>query len=153
MLDRLVSRTLLNQFGGQVQIAISGGAALSSKIAKVFCGLGLVITQGYGMTESSPIIAGNSTSYNHPHTVGKPLPGTQVRLGADNEIQVKSDSIMKGYWNRPQDTKDAFTEDGWFKTGDVGEFDDEGYLRIVGRIKEIIVTSTGEKVPPADLAK
>lgn len=151
MLDRLVSRTLLDQFGGQVQIAISGGAALSNKIAKVFCGLGLVITQGYGMTESSPIIAGNSTSYNHPHTVGKPLPGTQVRLGADNEIQVKSDSIMKGYWNRPQDTKDAFTEDGWFKTGDVGEFDDEGYLRIVGRIKEIIVTSTGEKVPPADL--
>ena len=151
VLDRLVSRTLLDQFGGQVQIAISGGAALSSKIAKVFCGLGLVITQGYGMTESSPIIAGNSTSYNHPHTVGKPLPGTQVRLGADNEIQVKSDSIMKGYWNRPQDSKDAFTEDGWFKTGDVGEFDDEGYLRIVGRIKEIIVTSTGEKVPPADL--
>ena len=151
VIDRLVSRTLLDQFGGQVQIAISGGAALSSKIAKVFCGLGLVITQGYGMTESSPIIAGNSTSYNHPHTVGKPLPGTQVRLGADNEIQVKSDSIMKGYWNRPQDTKDAFTEDGWFKTGDVGEFDDEGYLRIVGRIKEIIVTSTGEKVPPADL--
>lgn len=151
VLDRLVSRTLLDQFGGQVQIAISGGAALSSKIAKVFCGLGLVIMQGYGMTESSPIIAGNSTSYNHPHTVGKPLPGTQVRLGADNEIQVKSDSIMKGYWNRPQDTKDAFTEDGWFKTGDVGEFDDEGYLRIVGRIKEIIVTSTGEKVPPADL--
>ncbi len=151
VLDRLVSRTLLDQFGGQVQIAISGGAALSNKIAKVFCGLGLVITQGYGMTESSPIIAGNSTSYNHPHTVGKPLPGTQVRLGADNEIQVKSDSIMKGYWNRPQDTKDAFTEDGWFKTGDVGEFDDEGYLRIVGRIKEIIVTSTGEKVPPADL--
>ena len=151
VLDRLVSRTLLDQFGGQVQIAISGGAALSNKIAKVFCGLGIVITQGYGMTESSPIIAGNSTSYNHPHTVGKPLPGTQVRLGADNEIQVKSDSIMKGYWNRPQDTKDAFTEDGWFKTGDVGEFDDEGYLRIVGRIKEIIVTSTGEKVPPADL--
>lgn len=151
ILDRLVSRTLLDQFGGQVQVAISGGAALSSKIAKVFCGLGLVITQGYGMTESSPIIAGNSTSYNHPHTVGKPLPGTQVRLGEDNEIQVKSDSIMIGYWNRPEDTKQAFTEDGWFKTGDVGEFDKEGYLRIVGRIKEIIVTSTGEKVPPADL--
>lgn len=151
ILDRLVSRTLLDQFGGQVQVAISGGAALSSKIAKVFCGLGLVITQGYGMTESSPIIAGNSTTYNHPHTVGKPLPGTQVRLGEDNEIQVKSDSIMKGYWNRPEDTKQAFTEDGWFKTGDVGEFDKEGYLRIVGRIKEIIVTSTGEKVPPADL--
>lgn len=151
ILERLVSKTLLNQFGGQLCIAISGGAALNSKVAKAFCGLGLPIIQGYGMTESSPIIAGNSLSYNHPSTVGKPLPQTQVRLGEDNEIQVSSPSVMKGYWNRPQATREAFTEDGWLKTGDVGEFDSEGFLRIVGRIKEIIVTSTGEKVPPADL--
>ena len=151
ILERLVSKTLLNQFGGQLRIAISGGAALNSKVAKAFCGLGLPIIQGYGMTESSPIIAGNSLSYNHPSTVGKPLPQTQVRLGEDNEIQVSSPSVMKGYWNRPQATREAFTEDGWLKTGDVGEFDSEGFLRIVGRIKEIIVTSTGEKVPPADL--
>ena len=151
ILERLVSKTLLNQFGGQLRIAISGGAALNSKVAKAFCGLGLQIIQGYGMTESSPIIAGNSLSYNHPSTVGKPLPQTQVRLGEDNEIQVSSPSVMKGYWNRPQATREAFTEDGWLKTGDVGEFDSEGFLRIVGRIKEIIVTSTGEKVPPADL--
>ncbi len=151
ILERLVSKTLLNQFGGQLRIAISGGAALNSKVAKAFCGLGLTIIQGYGMTESSPIIAGNSLSYNHPSTVGKPLPQTQVRLGEDNEIQVSSPSVMKGYWNRPQATREAFTEDGWLKTGDVGEFDSEGFLRIVGRIKEIIVTSTGEKVPPADL--
>ena len=151
ILERLVSKTLLNQFGGQLRIAISGGAALNSKVAKAFCGLGLPIIQGYGLTESSPIIAGNSLSYNHPSTVGKPLPQTQVRLGEDNEIQVSSPSVMKGYWNRPQATREAFTEDGWLKTGDVGEFDSEGFLRIVGRIKEIIVTSTGEKVPPADL--
>ena len=151
ILERLVSKTLLNQFGGQLRIAISGGAALNSKVAKAFCGLGLPIIQGYGMTESSPIIAGNSLTYNHPNTVGKPLPQTNVRLGADDEIQVKSPSVMKGYWNRPQATREVFTEDGWLKTGDVGEFDHEGYLKIVGRIKEIIVTSTGEKVPPADL--
>ena len=151
ILERLVSKTLLNQFGGQLRIAISGGAALNAKVAKAFCGLGLPIIQGYGMTESSPIIAGNSLTYNHPSTVGKPLPETNVRLGEENEIQVKSPSIMKGYWNRPQATREAFTDDGWLKTGDVGEFDHEGFLRIVGRIKEIIVTSTGEKVPPADL--
>ena len=151
ILERLVSKTLLNQFGGQLRIAISGGAALNAKVSKAFCGLGLPIIQGYGMTESSPIIAGNSLTYNHPNTVGKPLPETEVRLGEDNEIQVKSPSVMKGYWNRPQATREAFTEDGWLKTGDVGEFDHEGFLRIVGRIKEIIVTSTGEKVPPADL--
>ena len=151
ILERLVSKTLLNQFGGQLRIAISGGAAMNPKVAKAFCGLGLPIIQGYGMTESSPIIAGNSLAYNHPSTVGKPLPQTQVRLGEGNEIQVKSPSIMKGYWNRPQATREAFTDDGWLKTGDVGEFDREGFLKIVGRIKEIIVTSTGEKVPPADL--
>ena len=151
VLKRLVSQTLLNQFGGRLRIAISGGAALNAKVAKAFCGLGLPIIQGYGMTESSPIIAGNSPTYNHPDTVGKPLPQTEVRLGTDDEIQVKSPSVMRGYWNRPEDTAAAFTEDGWLKTGDIGHFDSEGFLRIVGRIKEIIVTSTGEKVPPVDM--
>ena len=152
ILKATVSKTLLKQFGGRLNIAISGGAALNTKVAKTFCGLGLPIIQGYGMTESSPIIGGNSLSYNRPHTVGKPLPNTQVRLDEETgEIQVKSDSIMKGYWNRPEDTKAAFTEDGWLKTGDVGLFEDHDFLRLIGRIKEIIVTSTGEKVPPADL--
>ena len=100
VLKRLVSQTLLNQFGGRLRIAISGGAALNAKVAKAFCGLGLPIIQGYGMTESSPIIAGNSPTYNHPDTVGKPLPQTEVRLGTDDEIQVKSPSVMRGYWNQ-----------------------------------------------------
>ena len=142
-LVRKVSSTLLDQFGGRLRIAISGGAALSSKVARTFCGLGLPIIQGYGMTEASPIIAGNNRTLNQPNTVGKPFNNVEVRLGEGDEIQIKGPSITRGYWNRPDATADAFTEDGWFRTGDVGGFK--------GRIKEIIVTSTGEKVPPADL--
>ena len=146
-----VSSTLLDQFGGRLRIAISGGAALSSKVARTFCGLGLPIIQGYGMTEASPIIAGNNRTLNQPNTVGKPFNNVEVRLGEGDEIQIKGPSITRGYWNRPDATADAFTEDGWFRTGDVGGFNELGLLSIKGRIKEIIVTSTGEKVPPADL--
>lgn len=150
-LVRKVSSTLLDQFGGRLRIAISGGAALSSKVARTFCGLGLPIIQGYGMTEASPIIAGNNRTLNQPNTVGKPFNNVEVRLGEGDEIQIKGPSITRGYWNRPDGTADAFTEDGWFRTGDVGGFNELGLLSIKGRIKEIIVTSTGEKVPPADL--
>ena len=150
-LVRKVSSTLLDQFGGRLRIAISGGAALSSKVARTFCGLGLPIIQAYGMTEASPIIAGNNRTLNQPNTVGKPFNNVEVRLGEGDEIQIKGPSITRGYWNRPDATADAFTEDGWFRTGDVGGFNELGLLSIKGRIKEIIVTSTGEKVPPADL--
>lgn len=150
-LVRKVSSTLLDQFGGRLRIAISGGAALSSKVARTFCGLGLPIIQGYGMTEASPIIAGNNRTLNQPNTVGKPFNNVEVRLGEGDEIQIKGPSITRGYWNRPDATADAFTEDGWFRTGDVGGFNELGLLSIKGRIKVIIVTSTGEKVPPADL--
>lgn len=150
-LVRKVSSTLLDQFGGRLRIAISGGAALSSKVARTFCGLGLPIIQGYGMTEASPIIAGNNRTLNQPNTVGKPFNNVEVRLGEGDEIQIKGPSITRGYWNRPDATADTFTEDGWFRTGDVGGFNELGLLSIKGRIKEIIVTSTGEKVPPADL--
>lgn len=150
-LVRKVSSTLLDQFGGRLRIAISGGAALSSKVARTFCGLGLPIIQGYGMTEASPIIAGNNRTLNQPNTVGKPFNNVEVRLGEGDEIQIKGPSITRGYWNRPDATADAFTEDGWFRTGDVGGFNELGLLSIKERIKEIIVTSTGEKVPPADL--
>lgn len=150
-LVRKVSSTLLDQFGGRLRIAISGGAALSNKVARTFCGLGLPIIQGYGMTEASPIIAGNNRTLNQPDTVGKPFNNVEVRLGEGDEIQIKGPSITRGYWNRPDGTADAFTEDGWFRTGDVGGFNELGLLSIKGRIKEIIVTSTGEKVPPADL--
>ena len=146
-----VSQLLLSQFGGKLRIAISGGAALNMQVAKLFCGLGLPIIQGYGMTETSPIIAGNSLEKNHPDTVGRPFRGVEVRLGEGDEIQVRGPSVTKSYWKRPDAVEAAFTEDGWFRTGDVGEFTPEGLLRIKGRIKEIIVTSTGEKIAPTDL--
>lgn len=152
ILKRLVAKKILEQFGGRLALCITGGAALSPKVARVFGGLGLAPVQGYGMTEASPIIGGNWLGMNQPDTVGKPLPGISWRLDPDTkEIQVSGPNVMKGYWNRPADTAKAFTEDGWLKTGDVGEINETGLLRIRGRIKEIIVTSTGEKVPPVDL--
>lgn len=150
-LVRKMADTLLSQFGGRLRIAISGGASLNNKVARAFCGLGLPIIQGYGMTEASPIIAGNCVEFNQPDTVGKPFCNVEVRLGEGDEIQIRGPSIMKGYWHRPDDTANAFTKDGWLHTGDVGAFNADGMLQIKGRIKEIIVTSTGEKIPPADL--
>jgi long-chain acyl-CoA synthetase len=150
-LKEKVSRTLQEQFGGRLKVAISGGAALNTKVAKVFCGLGLPIIQGYGMTETSPIIAGNTVEDNDPDTVGRLLRDVEVRLGEAGEVQVRAASVMKGYWRRPKETLQTFTEDGWLKTGDVGCFDANGRLRLNGRIKEIIVTSTGEKISPVDI--
>ena len=149
---RLVADKVSMQFGGRLKVAIAGGAALNHKVARMFCGLGIPPIQGYGMTEASPIIAGNSLKLNQPETVGRPFPNVEVRLAPEtNEIQVKGPSVMKGYWKRPDDTAKVLSPDGWLSTGDVGEFNEEGLLRIRGRIKEIIVTSTGEKVPPVDL--
>lgn len=146
-----ISNLLQSQFGGRLAVAISGGAALNNRVARVFCGLGLPIIPGYGMTETSPIICGNKVEDNNPDTVGRLLKDVEVRLGDQNEIQVKGDLVMKGYWNRPEDTAKTFTSDGWLRTGDVGAFDEAGRLNIKGRIKEIIVTSTGEKISPVDL--
>jgi long-chain acyl-CoA synthetase len=151
ILKAKVSQTLQEQFGGRLKVAISGGAALNTKVARVFCGLGLPIIQGYGMTETSPIIAGNTVEDNDPDTVGRLLRDVEVRLGESGEVQVHAASVMKGYWGRPKETQQTFTEDGWLKTGDVGFFDANGRLRLNGRIKEIIVTSTGEKISPVDI--
>ena len=149
--QKKISKTLQDQFGGQLKVAISGGASLNEKVAKVFCGLGLPVIQGYGMTETSPIICGNKVEDNDPNTVGRLLKDVQVKIGEKDEILVKGDLVMQGYWNRAKDTKLALTEDGWLHTGDQGEFDSEGRLRIKGRIKEILVTSTGEKISPVDI--
>mgnify|MGYP000708283481 FL=1 len=150
-LDKKVGKTLRDAFGDRIHLFISGGAALPTNVAKVFLALGVPIFQGYGMTETSPIISVNRPGSNHPNTVGPALDNIEVRLGDGDEIQVRGPSVMKGYWARPEDTAAAFTPDGWLKTGDIGEWTPEGMLRIKGRIKEIIVTSTGEKIPPADL--
>lgn len=151
-LDEKVGTSLREVFGGiKPHAFISGGAALNQTVARTFIGLGIQIFQGYGMTETSPILAVNKEHQNDPSTVGMPLPNMQLRLGDNDELQVKGPCVMKGYWNRPDATADIFTEDGWLKTGDQADILPSGHVRIKGRIKEIIVTSTGEKIPPADL--
>jgi long-chain acyl-CoA synthetase len=150
LLQRLVARPLLEQFGGRVRVAISGGAPLSASIARCFLGLGLPVLQGYGMTETAPVVAVNGLDDNHPASVGRALPGIEVRIGDNRELQVRGPIVMQGYWKRPEDTARILSPEGWLGTGDQAEIVD-GRIYIRGRIKEIIVTSTGEKVPPADL--
>ena len=149
LLKRLVARPLLAQFGGRLRLAVSGGAPLSQTIAHCFLGLGLPVLQGYGMTETSPIVSGNALDDNDPASVGRPLAGVQVRIGDQQELLVRGRSVMRGYWKREQDTTAAFV-DGWLRTGDQVAIED-GRIRILGRLKEIIVTSTGQKIAPADL--
>lgn len=150
ILRQLVARPVLAQFGGRLRVAVSGGAPMSQAVAQCFLAMGLPVLQGYGMTETSPVVAANSLDDNWPATVGRAMNGVQVRIGENNELQVRGPSVMKGYWNRPEDTRRAMTDDGWLRTGDQAVID-EGRIRISGRIKEIMVTSTGEKIAPADL--
>ena len=150
-LDKKVGVGIRNIFGGRPRIFIAGGAAFNPEVSRTFLGLGINILQGYGMTETAPIMAVNKVGDNHPVTVGPALVNIQVRVGENDELQMRGPSLMSGYWNRPEDTKAVFTEDGWLKTGDQADILGDGHVRIKGRIKEIIVTSTGEKVPPADL--
>lgn len=150
-LDRKIRQSVQGLFGNRMKTMIAGGASLNYSIAKFFCGMGLPLVQGYGLTESSPMISVSEPSTNHPATVGMPVPGVEVRLGDADELQVRGDQVMRGYWGRPEDTARTFTEDGWLKTGDQADLSDGGRIRIKGRIKEIIVTSVGEKVSPVDL--
>ncbi len=143
---------LKGAFGGRVRLAIAGGAALNNSLGRFFCALELPLRQGYGLTETSPVVSVGVVGNNNPVTVGNPLPNVQVRIDEDGELQIKAPSVMKGYWKLPEATKEVFTEDGWFKTGDLAVISEEhGRIRINGRLKEIIVTSTGEKIPPTDL--
>ncbi len=150
-LDRKVGSKLRAVFGDRIHVYISGGAALNPAVARVFLGLGVPIYQGYGMTETSPIIAVNRVGSNHPTTVGPALDNLEVRLSPEGELQVRGPSVMRGYWHREEATRAILSDDGWLSTGDVAEIYSDGHVRITGRIKEIIVTSSGEKVPPADL--
>src|SRR4051812_11520696 len=151
LLDRLVSHKVMARLGGRLRAAVSGGAALAPDIAKLFVGLGLPILQGYGLTETSPVVSTNRLDDNIPASIGKPIPGVQVKLGEKDALLVKGSNIMLGYWNLPDATKAMFTADGWLNTGDTARFDEAGHLYITGRLKEIIVMSTGEKVPPVDM--
>lgn len=147
-LKRIVGTKLAERLGGRLRLAICGGAPLSPPIAETFIGLGLTILQGYGMTETSPIVSVNTPGDNLPLSVGKPLPGVQVRIGDNQELLVKGPNVMLGYWRQEASIVDAA---GWLHTGDQARIDEQGYLFITGRIKDIIVLSSGEKVPPEDL--
>ena len=149
VLDPLVAAKLKQQFGGRIRVAVSGGAALSTVISRCFLGLGIPIVQGYGMTETAPVVAFNSPDDNDPNSVGKTMDGVEVRIGENKELQVRGPNVMRGYWKRDEDTSNAFI-DGWLRTGDQASVID-GRVRILGRVKEIIVTSTGEKIAPVDL--
>ncbi len=146
-----VARPVHELFGPRFKYIVSGGAALNGMVAKFFCALGLNIRQAYGLTEYSPVISMNGMTGNHPATVGMPLARCQVRAGDNEELQVYGPSMMKGYWNLPKETAETFTADGWLRTGDQVDLSDGGRVRIKGRIKEIIVTSTGEKICPVDV--
>jgi len=150
LLRMLVAKPLLAQFGGRVRVAVSGGAPLSPTIARCFLGLGLPLVQGYGMTETTPVVSVNALKDNDPASVGRALPGVEVRIGENRELQVRGPIVMKGYWKRPEDTARTVDAEGWLGTGDQADIVN-GRIYIRGRIKEIIVTSTGEKVPPGDL--
>jgi long-chain acyl-CoA synthetase len=151
LLQKLVAQKILDKLGGRLRVAISGGAALSSEISHVFVGLGLPIVQGYGLTETSPVITGNHLENNYPESVGQPVRDVQIRLGAQNELQVKGPNVMLGYWNNEEATREAIGPDGWLNTGDIAHISDSGHVYITGRLKEIIVMSNGEKIPPTDM--
>ena len=151
LFDRLVYGKVRNALGGRCRHVISGGAPLGERLAHFFRGFGITILEGYGLTETSPAIAVNVESATRLGTVGRPLPGVTVRIGDDGEILVHGDLIFQGYHNNPDATAEALDEDRWFHTGDLGQLDEDGYLRITGRKKEIIVTAGGKNVAPAVL--
>jgi len=151
VLEKLVAEKLLSRLGGRLRFAVAGGAALSTAVSKVFVGLGLPICQGYGLTEASPLLAVNLLDKNEPSSVGPAVPGVEMRIGKNNVLFARGPNIMLGYWNNPEATRDVLSEDGWLNTGDQVRIDEQGFIHIIGRIKEIIVMGNGEKVPPVDM--
>ncbi len=150
LFDRLVYKTLREAMGGQVSYAVSGGGPLGERLGHFFHGIGLMVLEGYGLTETTAPVTVSRPKQFKIGTVGVPLPGNSVKIADDGEILAKGVCVFRGYFNRPDLTEREFT-DGWFHTGDIGELDDEGYLKITGRKKEIIVTASGKNVVPAKL--
>jgi len=151
LFDRLVYRKLRAAVGGRAAHAVSGGAALSERLLHFFRGAGITVLQGWGLTETAAAATVNRPDRNKIGTVGLPLPGVALRIDDDGEILVRGPNVFAGYWNNEAATKETFAEDGWLRTGDVGELDDEGFLTITGRKKEMIVTAGGKNVAPAVL--
>jgi long-chain acyl-CoA synthetase len=149
--DRLVYRRLRAAVGGRVRYSVSGGAALGERLGHFFRGAGITIIEGYGLTETTAAATVNRPGRNKIGTVGQPLPGVSVRIDEDGEILLTGLNRFVGYWHNDAATAEALTHDGWLRTGDIGELDDEGYLRVTGRKKELIVTAGGKNVAPAVL--
>ena len=135
-------------FGGRIRLLLSGGAALPDDLAYVYIGAGLPIGQGYGLTETSPVITSSDIEDMRIGTVGRAIPNVEIRIAADGEIEARGSNVMRGYYNRPEETSAVFTSDGWFKTGDIGTLDKDGFLRITDRKKELFKTSGGKYISP-----
>ena len=151
LLDQLVAGNVTQKLGGRLRLAISGGAALAPEIAHVFIGLGVPIYQGYGLTESSPVVTSNRPDSNVPSSIGQPLPGIEVKIGDNDELLTRSRCAMRGYWKNEEATRAMIDAEGWLHSGDKVTVDAHGHYAIVGRIKDIIVLNNGEKVPPAEM--
>ncbi|MBC7944247.1 MAG: long-chain fatty acid--CoA ligase [Burkholderiales bacterium] len=151
LLDRLVAKPVRHRFGGRLRNAVSGGAALAPEVARTFLGLGIPLLQGYGLTETSPVVSSNTERQNLPVSIGKPIPGVEIRIDEQGVLLVKGPNVMLGYWNDPDATAAVLSSDGWLNTGDRARVDADGTIFLTGRLKEIIVLSNGEKVPPVDM--
>ena len=151
LLNRLVASKVTSKLGGNLRAAVSGGAALNESIARVFIGLGVPLIQGYGLTETAPVVSANPLEDNIPSSVGVPLRNVQVRIGDHDELLVKSPGVMLGYWNNHAATAETIDPDGWLHTGDQARIDETNHIYITGRIKDILVLSNGEKIPPGDM--
>jgi long-chain acyl-CoA synthetase len=150
LFEKLVASKIQQKLGGRLRIAVSGGAPLAPDIAKVFIGLGVPILQGYGLTETSPIIAANTHENNIPASVGVLFPGIEFKISDMDELLVRAPNVMLGYWNNRKATAEIIDEEGWLHTGDKVKYEHD-HIFITGRLKEIIVLANGEKVPPADM--
>lgn len=150
-LRRIVFKSVIDGLGGKFECFICGGAPLENDVAEFFTRLGIPVFQGYGLTETSPTISTNSYKYNKLGTVGKPLPSVKVKIAENGEILTTGSNVMQGYYNRPEATAEVIDEDGWFHTGDIGEIDKQGYIKITGRIKNMIVLGGGKKIFPEEV--
>jgi len=146
--NKLVFSKIQSGFGGQVRYYIAGGAPLGMDTATWFAGVGIRILEGYGLTETSPVLAINTTAAYRIGSVGKPLPNVECRIADDGELLVKGPNVFQGYWQKPDQTAEAFDAEGWFRTGDIGRIDDDGFLYITDRKKELLKTSGGKMVAP-----
>lgn len=151
LFDKLVASKIKQRLGGNMRIILSGGAALPKTIAELFIGLDFCLLQGYGLTETSPVISVNIPSNNFPASVGTVIPGVKVKVGDNNELLAKGTGVMLGYWNNDKATEQVIDNNGWLHTGDQARLSDTGHIYITGRIKDILIMSNGEKVPPGDI--